>query len=95
MGTALDVWQIVEAFGELGSVERMAWRGAAKERQLDRSHPLPREALSSHTSVRSGNRWRKPYTSATAQPTVAAVGMRLEANSLAVRMYTPGITSTM
>jgi uncharacterized protein (DUF433 family) len=34
IGTALDVWQIVEAHRDLGSVERMADEGAASERQI-------------------------------------------------------------
>ena len=34
IGTALDVWQIVEAYRDIGSVERMAAEGAASERQI-------------------------------------------------------------
>jgi hypothetical protein len=34
IGTALDVWQIVEAFRDFGSVEDMAAEGAASERQI-------------------------------------------------------------
>ena len=34
IGTALDVWQIVEAYRDFGSVERMASEGAASERQI-------------------------------------------------------------
>jgi hypothetical protein len=34
IGTALDVWQIVEAHRDIGSVERMAAEGAASDRQL-------------------------------------------------------------
>lgn len=34
MGTALDVWQIVEAHQDIGSVERMAAGGAASARQI-------------------------------------------------------------
>jgi hypothetical protein len=34
MGTALDVWQIVDAHHDIGSVERMAAGGAASERQI-------------------------------------------------------------
>jgi Ribbon-helix-helix protein, copG family len=34
IGTALDVWQIVEAYHDIGSVERMAAGGAASERQI-------------------------------------------------------------
>ena len=34
IGTALDVWQIVEAYRDIGSVERMADEGAASERQI-------------------------------------------------------------
>jgi hypothetical protein len=34
IGTALDVWQIVEAYRHIGSVERMADEGAASERQI-------------------------------------------------------------
>lgn len=34
IGTALDVWQIVEAFDDIGSVEQMADAGAASERQI-------------------------------------------------------------
>jgi hypothetical protein len=34
MGTALDVWQIVDAHRDIGSVERMAEGGAAGGRQI-------------------------------------------------------------
>jgi hypothetical protein len=34
MGTALDVWQIVDAHRDFGSVERMVAEGAASERQI-------------------------------------------------------------
>ena len=34
MGTALDVWQIVDAHRDIGSVERMAEGGSANERQV-------------------------------------------------------------
>lgn len=34
IGTALDVWQIVEAHQSIGSVERMAQGGSASERQI-------------------------------------------------------------
>jgi hypothetical protein len=34
MGTAFDVWQLVEAHRDIGSVERMAEGGAASERQI-------------------------------------------------------------
>ncbi|MHB8691996.1 MAG: ribbon-helix-helix protein, CopG family [Solirubrobacteraceae bacterium] len=34
IGTALDVWQIVEAHRDIGSVQRMAAEGAASERQI-------------------------------------------------------------
>lgn len=34
IGTALDVWQIVEAHRDIGSVERMADGGSANERQI-------------------------------------------------------------
>ncbi|HET6865609.1 MAG TPA: hypothetical protein VFH80_06785 [Solirubrobacteraceae bacterium] len=34
IGTALDVWQLVEAFGDVGSVDQMAEGGAANERQI-------------------------------------------------------------
>jgi hypothetical protein len=34
IGTALDVWQMVDAYREIGSVERMAEGGAASERQI-------------------------------------------------------------
>ncbi len=34
MGTALDVWQIVDAHRDIGSIERMAEGGAADERQI-------------------------------------------------------------
>jgi hypothetical protein len=34
IGTALDVWQIVEAHGDIGSVEKMAAGGATSERQI-------------------------------------------------------------
>jgi hypothetical protein len=33
-GTALDVWQIVDAYRGIGSVERMAAGGSANERQI-------------------------------------------------------------
>jgi uncharacterized protein (DUF433 family) len=34
IGTAFDVWQIVEAHRDIGSVERMAGDGSASERQI-------------------------------------------------------------
>jgi hypothetical protein len=34
VGTALDVWQIVDAFQDVKSVERMAAGGSANERQI-------------------------------------------------------------
>ena len=34
IGTALDVWQIVEAYRDIASVEAMAAEGAASERQI-------------------------------------------------------------
>ena len=34
IGTALDVWQVVDAHREMGSVERMVEGGAASERQI-------------------------------------------------------------
>jgi uncharacterized protein (DUF433 family) len=34
IGTALDVWQIVEAYRDIGSVEKMAAGGAASARQI-------------------------------------------------------------
>jgi hypothetical protein len=34
IGTALDVWQIVDAYKDIKSVERMAEGGAADERQI-------------------------------------------------------------
>jgi hypothetical protein len=34
MGTALDVWQIVDAHKDIGSVEHMAAGGSASERQI-------------------------------------------------------------
>ncbi len=34
IGTALDVWQIVDAYRDVGSVEQMAAGGAASERQI-------------------------------------------------------------
>ena len=34
IGTAFDVWQIVEAHQDIGSVERMAEDGSASERQI-------------------------------------------------------------
>ena len=34
MGTALDVWQIVDAHRDIGSVERMAQEGSASQRQI-------------------------------------------------------------
>ncbi len=34
IGTALDVWQIVEAFHDIGSVDQMGDGGAANERQI-------------------------------------------------------------
>jgi hypothetical protein len=34
IGTALDVWQIVDAYRDIGSVERMAEGGSASERQI-------------------------------------------------------------
>jgi uncharacterized protein (DUF433 family) len=34
IGTALDVWQIVEAYQDIGSIERMAEGGSASERQI-------------------------------------------------------------
>ncbi len=34
IGTALDAWQIVDAYRDIGSVERMVEGGAAGERQI-------------------------------------------------------------
>ena len=34
VGTALDVWQIVDAHGDIHSIERMAEGGSANERQI-------------------------------------------------------------
>lgn len=34
IGTAMDVWQIVEAYHDVGSVEKMAIGGAASARQI-------------------------------------------------------------
>jgi hypothetical protein len=34
IGTALDVWQIVDAYRDIGSVERMVEGGSANERQI-------------------------------------------------------------
>jgi hypothetical protein len=34
IGTAFDVWQLVQAYQDIGSVERMAESGAASERQI-------------------------------------------------------------
>jgi hypothetical protein len=34
IGTALDVWQIVEAYQDIGSIERMAEGGSADARQI-------------------------------------------------------------
>lgn len=34
IGTALDVWQIVEAYQDIGSLELMAEGGSASERQI-------------------------------------------------------------
>ncbi len=34
IGTAFDVWQLVEAYRDMGSVEHMAEGGAASERQI-------------------------------------------------------------
>jgi uncharacterized protein (DUF433 family) len=34
MGTALDVWQIVDAYRDIGSIERMATDGSANKRQI-------------------------------------------------------------
>ncbi len=34
IGTALDVWQIVDAYRDIGSIERMAEGGSANERQI-------------------------------------------------------------
>ena len=34
IGTALDVWQIVDAHRDIGSIERMAEGGSASERQI-------------------------------------------------------------
>lgn len=34
IGTALDAWQIVDAYRDIGSVERMAEGGSANERQI-------------------------------------------------------------
>jgi hypothetical protein len=34
IGTALDVWQIVDAHHDIGSIERMAEDGSANERQI-------------------------------------------------------------
>ena len=34
IGTALDVWQIIDAYRDIGSIEQMAGGGAASERQI-------------------------------------------------------------
>lgn len=34
IGTAFDVWQVVEAYQDIGSVERMAEGGSVSERQI-------------------------------------------------------------
>jgi hypothetical protein len=34
IGTALDVWQIVDAYRDIGSVEQMAVGGSASERHI-------------------------------------------------------------
>ena len=34
IGTALDVWQIVDAYRDIGSVERMVEGGSANQRQI-------------------------------------------------------------
>lgn len=34
MGTGLDVWQVVDAYRDIGSVERMAEDGSASDRQI-------------------------------------------------------------
>ncbi len=34
IGTALDVWQIVDAYKDIGSIEHMAEGGAANEHQI-------------------------------------------------------------
>jgi uncharacterized protein (DUF433 family) len=34
IGTALDVWQIVDAYADIGSVEQMVEGGAANEHQV-------------------------------------------------------------
>jgi uncharacterized protein (DUF433 family) len=34
VGTALDVWQIIEAYQDIGSIERVAEGGSASERQI-------------------------------------------------------------
>jgi uncharacterized protein (DUF433 family) len=34
VGTALDVWQIIDAHRDIGSIERMAEGGSANERQI-------------------------------------------------------------
>ena len=35
IGTALDVWQIVDAYRDIGSVERMVEGGSASQRSID------------------------------------------------------------
>jgi hypothetical protein len=35
MATAFDVWQLVEAYQDIGSVERMAEEGSASTRQIE------------------------------------------------------------
>ena len=49
MGTALDVWQIIDAHRDIGSIERMAEGGSANERQI-------RLALDYYEHVSRGDR---------------------------------------
>ena len=60
IGTALDVWQIVEAYRDIGSVDRVAEGGAANERKSGSpsliTNGLPMR--STRPYPRTGGRWR-------------------------------------
>src|SRR3954469_25802072 len=53
IGTALDVWQIAEAYRDIGSIERMVAEGAASERQI-------RLALAHYEGFPGGGEARDP-----------------------------------
>ena len=68
MGTALDVWQIVDAYQDIGSIESMAAGGSANERQvqlaLDYYRRFPEEidaAIAENQGLTGANQEEFPF----------------------------------